>query len=216
MVRAMVCVLVLCWWVASLEAAPTPQEVLKKVEAFYRGITSVSGSFSQEVYWRKGLTVEASSGRFWFEKPRRLRWEYLSPERLLLVSDGKRVYFYVEADRQVTILSPDKAFSRPVLKLLSGTGDLAQEFEILSGVPEGPEDYLLELKPRHEEQISRLRIRVHLPQGEIREVWYWDPLGNLTHLSLENLCVNPKIKPKLFVFVPPPEVEILDQTQGGS
>ncbi|RUM87061.1 MAG: hypothetical protein DSZ24_07015 [Thermodesulfatator sp.] len=211
----MVCVLVLCWWGASLEAAPSPEKVLKKVEAFYGRLKALSGNFTQEVYWRRGLSVEASGGSFWFQKPDHLRWEYRYPEKILIVCDGKRVYFYAEVDRQVSIFPVKRAFSRPVLKFLSGSGKLEEDFEILSGELGPNGDYFLELRPREQTQISRLKLRVKVSTGEVREVWYWDLLGNLTHLLLEDLRKNPRLPPKLFTFTPPPGTEIISPTQPG-
>ena len=216
MVRVMVYVLVLCLWVANLKAEPlSPETVLNRVENFYRRVTSLSGSFSQEVYWRKGYEVEASGGKFWFCKPNLLRWEYRYPEKLLIVSDGKKVYFYSGEDQQVLILSPKKAFSRIVLGLLSGKAELARRFEILFGSPEENGFYFLELRPREDESISRIKLKVRAESGEIREIWYWDPLGNVTHLALEDLKINPKIDKQKFVFEIPKGVEIVEETQGG-
>src|SRR5216110_2952278 len=42
------------------------------------------------------------SGHLYLMRPRMMRWEYKNPEEKLFVSDGKTVYFYVPADRQVT------------------------------------------------------------------------------------------------------------------
>ncbi len=217
MARVTVCVLVLCLWIASLEAESlSPETVLNRVENFYRQVISLSGTFSQEVYWRRGYEVEASGGKFWFCKPDLLRWEYRYPERLLIVSDGKKVYFYSEEDREVLVFPPEKAFSRLVLGLLSGRIEFSRRFKLLSGFPGEEGFYFLELKPRKEESVSRIKLKVRSRNGEIREIWYWDPLGNLTHLALEKIKINPKIDKQKFSFQIPEGVEIIEETQGGS
>jgi len=216
LVRVTVFVLALCWWTASLRAGTlSPETVLARVEAFYREIRTLSGSFSQEVYWRKGYRVEVSGGKFWFKKTNLLRWEYRYPERILIVSDGRRVYYYSEEDRQVLILSPEKAFSRVMLAVISGKARLSQEFELVSGTPGENGFYFLELKPQNDSSVSRLKLKVRVSTGEIKELWFWDPLGNLTHMTLENLRINPKIDKTRFAFRIPKGVEVIDETRRG-
>lgn len=214
MVRVMVCVLVLCWWaVSSLAEEPPPETVLTRVEAFYQELKSFYAEFNQEVYWRRGYEVQASGGRIWFKRPNRLRWEYRYPERMLIVSDGQKVYFYSEEDRQVIILSLEKAFSRMVIGLMTGRHRLKRDFVLLSGKPEtNGEGYFLELKPREEKgQVSRIRLKVLPKTGEIKEIWYWDFLGNLTHLTFEKVQFNLKIEDKKFSFTPPKDAEIIKE-----
>src|SRR5579885_1194606 len=43
-----------------------------------------------------------ASGHLYLMRPRKMRWEYKKPEEELFVSDGKTVYFYVPADKQVS------------------------------------------------------------------------------------------------------------------
>src|SRR3954464_1712777 len=44
---------------------------------------------------------QQESGHLYLMRPRMMRWEYNNPEQKLFVSNGKKVYFYVPADRQV-------------------------------------------------------------------------------------------------------------------
>ena len=45
-------------------------------------------------------------GTLQVKKPGRMRWEYVEPEHKLFVSDGRKIYSYLPADKQV-IVSPD-------------------------------------------------------------------------------------------------------------
>src|SRR5215470_224881 len=45
---------------------------------------------------------QQESGHLYLMRPRMMRWEYKNPDDKLFVSDGKTVYFYVPADRQVS------------------------------------------------------------------------------------------------------------------
>ncbi len=203
-----VCALVLCWWAGNLRAE-SPEEILNRVETFYRKLESLEASFLQEVYWRQGQRVQASGGRIWFCKPDRLRWEYRYPERLLIVSDGQKVYFYLEEDRQVLVYPVEKAFTSFIWQFFAGKLQLSRYFEVLS-LKKEDHTYLLELLPREKQgQVSRVKIRIKWPSGEIQEIWSWDFLGNLTHLTFKNTRLNLKMEENLFTFKPPEGVEIL-------
>src|SRR4051812_15225910 len=41
------------------------------------------------------------AGHVYLKRSRMMRWEYKSPEEKYFISDGKSVYFYVPADKQV-------------------------------------------------------------------------------------------------------------------
>ncbi len=72
-----------------------------------------------------------------------MRWEYKTPEEKLFVSDGRKIYAWVPADRQVTVsaLPADDAPATPILFLL-GRGQLARDFtpSLAGAVPGAPAD----------------------------------------------------------------------------
>ena len=69
------------------------------------------------------------SGTLLVKKPGRMRWEYKTPEEKLFVADGRKLYAWVPADRQVTVsaLPTGDAPATPILFLL-GRGQLARDF----------------------------------------------------------------------------------------
>src|SRR5207253_9878500 len=72
---------------------------------------------------------QQESGHLYLMRPRMMRWEYKSPEEKLFVSDGKTVYFYVPADRQVNKEAVKQSFDdRIPLMILLGQSNLRSEF----------------------------------------------------------------------------------------
>src|SRR6516162_3734685 len=69
-----------------------------------------------------------ASGHLYLMKPRKMRWDYTNPDQQF-VSDGKNVYFYVPADRQVTKEAVKETFDeRMPLMFLVGRSNLSNEF----------------------------------------------------------------------------------------
>src|SRR5262245_58442187 len=91
---------------ATLAAAPqaeAPEALAKRLQARYDAIKDFTADFTQTyeggVLRRK--TTEA--GTLLIKKPGRMRWEYKTPEEKLFVADGRKMYAWVPADRQVTV-----------------------------------------------------------------------------------------------------------------
>src|SRR5437762_709587 len=42
-----------------------------------------------------------ATGHLYLMRPRKMRWDYTTPEEQHFISDGKTVYFYVPSDHQV-------------------------------------------------------------------------------------------------------------------
>lgn len=63
---------------------------LHKIDAAKAGIESLAGAFTQRNRVKLFKQELTSKGRFWFHKPRQIRWEYITPDPSLLVLDGNK------------------------------------------------------------------------------------------------------------------------------
>ncbi len=212
----MVCILVLCWFVLisninNVIARENPSTIVQKIQAVYEDTKNFVADFEQQVYWRRGQEVRLSKGRVWFQKPGLMRWEYVWPEPMLIVSDGKDLYIYSQQDQQVMIFPLDKALSaKLILGFMNGRGDLLRDFIILDYKDSKRDRIVLDLKPRIENsQVEQLRLVVYKGTYLIDEIWFWDCLGNLTKILFSDLKRNIRLEDKLFHFVPPKDVEII-------
>ncbi len=80
-------------------AQPSAQEVAARVERHYNQVETLAADFVQR--YTLGRTTLVESGRVYFKKPGRMRWEYNSPEEKLFLTDGKYAYLYVPSEAQV-------------------------------------------------------------------------------------------------------------------
>src|SRR6187399_727364 len=86
---------------AAVPAAQTqrsPDALAKDLQARYQSIRDFSADFVQS--YRAGVlkTQTRESGKVSVKKPGKMRWTYAKPERKELVSDGRRMYWYVPDD----------------------------------------------------------------------------------------------------------------------
>ncbi|MEO5822025.1 MAG: outer membrane lipoprotein chaperone LolA [Vicinamibacteraceae bacterium] len=114
-------------------AAPAPAEsaasLATRLQTRYDGIKDFTADFTQTYEGGVLRRKTTESGTLLVKKPGRMRWEYKTPDEKLFVADGRKMYAWIPADRQVTVsaLPSDDAPATPILFLL-GRGQLTRDF----------------------------------------------------------------------------------------
>src|SRR5882724_12148012 len=121
------------------------------VDEHYNRLRSLQTDFT-EIY-RSAGAERSESGTLWLKKPRKMRWEYRSPREKLFVSDGKAVWFYLPAERQLRKTEFRKLDDlRSPIAFLLGKTKLEKELQGLSKVvdqaPLSPANTLLRGVPK--------------------------------------------------------------------
>ena len=141
------------------------------------------------------------------KRPGRMRWEYQDPEKKTFVSDGKRFYFYVPADKQVVVRDQDPARSLPAL-LLSGRSGILSEFDPTLE-PGRPGLSRLKLVPKNPDpEIARVFLDVD-GEHRIRRIEVLDVQGNESIFEFEDMRENVGLPDATFRFDVPRGVEVI-------
>ena len=154
------------------------------------------------------------SGHLYLMKQGKMRWEYRNPEEKLYVSDGKTVYFYLPADRQVSKEAVSKAIDDriPVMFLL-GRSNLRNEFTsftLANDKPFLPGDKVIHMSPRRNTDFNEITIEVDPLGFAIRRLLFVHTGGERQEFIFSNAQTNTGLKASLFTFTPPPGVEVLN------
>src|SRR5881397_1890872 len=105
----------------------------RAVDEHYNRLRTLQAEFT-EIYRGSGIE-RTEPGTLWLKKPRKMRWEYRSPREKLFVSDGKAVWFYLPAERQLRKTDFKKLDDlRSPIAFLLGKTKLENELEGLSKV----------------------------------------------------------------------------------
>ncbi len=193
---------------ASAADARLARSILQRVEERQAHTNDLVARFSQS--YRSGMLGReiTERGVLLVKRPGRMRWEYKDPERKLFVSDGRTFYFYVPADKQVIVSEQDERRSLAA-RLLSGKGDLAQEFEASLAEPQEQGVLRLRLVPRREQPDVAEALLDVTPAGRIRAIQLEDSQGNRTRFRFEDVRENTGLKDDLFRFEVPKGVEVI-------
>lgn len=191
-----------------------PEVVAQRVQAVYNNEACISSDFEQ--IYTSGTTGKRieESGELTIKKPGRMRWEYTRPSRKSYVSDGTTVYWYVPADKQVTVMQLEQADQQQTqILFLMGRGDLARDFKITftTEVDKMHEDsYMLRLVPNEEQQFDYLVLEVNPRDYYVERLLSFDPLGNVMEYRFINIHQD-DVKDNFFTFEVPRGVEVVQQ-----
>jgi outer membrane lipoprotein carrier protein len=196
-------------------AAQSLSELIDQLQKKYSRLESVAGEFMQ-IYHAPGSRTLREQGHVLLARPRRMRWQYTYPEEKLFISDGKIVYFYVPADRQVTRAKIKEADDlRASFAFLLGSLDLRQHFPrielIRSEAPVDAGNHVLRLVPRDRRVgFAELIIEVNPSTLQLRRVSIMEVGGARSDFLFFNLRENVPAPEKEFAFTIPANVQVLE------
>jgi len=150
-----------------------------------------------------------SKGRVFLARPGRMRWNYEEPVASQVVSDGRDLWIYDPASKEVQHLEATRGFlDAAALEFLMGEGRLAETFEVLAPRCEGDE-VEIELVPRADAGYERLGLRVRPGTGEVVATTLVDLLGNRTQVRFEQAQSDRVPAASHFRFEVPDGVEVI-------
>jgi outer membrane lipoprotein carrier protein len=187
------------------------------VDEHYNHLRSLQTDFT-EIY--RGTGAERSeSGTLWLKKPRKMRWEYRSPREKLFVSDGKAVWFYLPAERQLRKTDFKKLDDlRSPIAFLLGKTKLEKELQGLSKVvdqaPLNPANTLLRGVPKAmADRVSEVLLEI-TPASQLARIVFTEVDGATTEFRFASPKENLEVSDRLFQFSPPPGVETVEGELG--
>ncbi len=202
--------------VPSQEASPQPlDELAERIQSHLDHVQNFEAQFTQR-YTRRilGKVIE-ERGVVTIKKPGRMRWDYLTPEEKLFITDGTKTYFYLPEERQVMVshaptgalaMGADSPFS-----LLAGRSRLLEAFTIGAAQFEPQRGgQMIRLTPRHpREEFEAIELEAASADGQVLRVVVQDSLGNLTEFLFEEIEENLEIPDSLFLFTIPSGVDVV-------
>jgi len=100
------------------------------VQTFFNELHTLQADFHQEVRDGDNTVQQVSDGKVGIQRPGRFRWDYASPYRQQLVSDGERLWSYDEDLEQVTVQPIGEVLSATPAMLLGGSQPLEAIFTV--------------------------------------------------------------------------------------
>jgi outer membrane lipoprotein carrier protein len=200
---------VLCLpWLSASALAADAQAAAARVDRGLLALTAVRADFVQEITVKEGAQPERAVGTLWLRKPGRFRWEYSSPQQLI-VCDGERLWLYDADLAQVTVRKIQQSLSQTPAMLLAGQAHVTEGFRVSEG---GQLDGLVwsVLTPKNNDTDFK-EIRMGFSGDSLTRLEFVDKLGSRTRLLLKNMQRHLTLPDSLFTFTAPAGVDVIGQ-----
>lgn len=199
--------------VVSISVAPAraADSARARMEAFSKGLTSVTADFAQSVTDANGHPGEASRGTMALAAPRLFRWETKSPYEQLIVADGRRVWVYEPDLQQVTVRSQSTEEAHSPLTVLTDLSQLDTQFTTSEA---GERDGLVWLKLASKASDPEFEYaELGFSADTLERMRFKDQLGSVTEIRFADWKRNPKIPAGTFAFKPPKGVDVIGNAE---
>lgn len=178
-----------------------------RMEAFSKGLNSVSGSFAQSVTDANGHRGDESRGTLALEAPREFRWETLAPYQQTIVADGAHVWVYEPDLEQVSVRSQSAAEAHSPLTVLTDLSQLDSQFATSEA---GTHDGLAWLRLTSKAKEPEFEYaELGLDATSLQRMRFKDQLGNVTEIRFADWKRNPSLPAGTFKFTPPKGVDVV-------
>jgi outer membrane lipoprotein carrier protein len=195
-------------------AANAEDSARPRMEAFSKGLKSVTADFTQSVSDTNGHRGDESRGTMALQAPRQFRWETKEPYQQLIVADGQRVWVYEPDLLQVSVRSQSSEEAHSPLTVLTDLSQLDSQF---TSSESGERDGLVWLKI-----VSKARdpefeyAELGFSAQTLDRMLFKDQLGNTTEIRFSNWKRNPALPADTFKFTPPKGVDVIGNTDPGA
>jgi outer membrane lipoprotein carrier protein len=209
--RAIVCaLLLLAPAVPAAEPPPALDETVRGLQRWLDGTRTLESRFRQALVSGALGATTVETGRMYLERPGKLRWDYLEPERKIAILVGRRTELYLEEEGQLTRgeLTEDQGIFPT---LLAGGGRVGDLFATeLAGTGHG--GLRLKLTPKGgAAAVSEVVLTLRRGDYAIEAADVLDEMGNRTTYALYSVKRNGTLPAGIFAFEPPPGTQVVDE-----
>jgi len=188
-------------------------ELLKRVEAKYKESKTLTAKFNQlNQSSTLGVTKE-NKGDLWVKRPNLLRWQTYEPDANLLVSNGKKFWFYTppfdeEEPGQVIIKKSSEAHSKLANALMSGSFSLVKDVKLKA---KGENHFIIIPKKGTAGDLTQAEVFIEKGTLYIYKIILKHKGGNRSTILLSSIQLGKVIKDSLFNFDPPSGTEVFEE-----
>lgn len=204
-----------CSGTAAADTAKQPAElslteIINRVEEHY-DVPGFMAHFHQLSTIKAMDISDEASGKIFVRRPGKMRWEYETPDRQIIITNGSRLWIYRPDDNQVMIgKSPAFFGDGKGAGFLADIKLLRRKFTITPGQSKDPRFYALKLQPVEASLgINEIYLYVSKTTFNVKRVVTVNPYGDKTSIDLINLRFDRIPDDHLFTFEIPEGTDVL-------
>ena len=189
----------------------SPDDIIQKVESRY-AVSGFSAFFFQASTIKAMEITDSASGKAFFKRPDKMRWEYETPDRQTIITNGNTLWIYRPEDNQVMVgkapsfFEDGKGFS-----FLSDMESVKKKFYILLEKKVEDDTHVLKLLPREKTfDVSVIYLFVSTKTFEVVKIVTYNSYEDETRIEFKDIQFKRKLDESLFNFNIPEGVEVLN------
>jgi len=217
---------------AAAETGSTPLNAARQLKERLETLSSLHFQFSQRTEGQMSGRIRTAQGEAYFIKngeEAKMRWDYLTPERQIIISDGSRLTMYF-ADLNQMIIAPADSLQQDITyTFFTGTRSIEEDFVVRKGEKNSgnnessgqtntpPTTQIVKLLPKSpESQVKSIRLWI-VAKSMIKRIEIIDKFDTITTLDISNVEENSltngsdAVDDDFFNFTPPKNTEIIRQ-----
>jgi outer membrane lipoprotein-sorting protein len=166
-------------------------QVVASVNDYFNKLSDLQGTFLQT-----DPDGRHKKGRFYFQRPGKVRFDYTQPASLRIISDGRTLAI---EDQSANTSERYPLDVTPFKLLLSEKVDLAVDARIL-GVEQGPDLTVLTVEDKNGDSSGRIRLFFNKADMSLKEWIITDAQGLDTRIEVSEVEQNKKVAENLFII----------------
>jgi len=206
-------------WDTAAAGAVTGPEVIERMQKSFDESKTFSAKFEKRFYWAVLKKEVVGRGTMHTRKPGQFRVE---EDGNLVVSDGAAIWAYVAENEQVIVTHSSGQLRTP-WQILTEYSEGFAPVDVEEMKFDGRPAYVLTLEPQDGAsyvaaggQVTRMRVWVDKKKWFLLKVEQLEANDDMQTYLLTNHERNAKLDDRLFTFVPPAGVEVIDRRLSGA
>jgi len=185
-------------WDAAVEAAPAPTpligeeqaQAVERINGYFNSITNLQGSFDQI-----DATNKRTTGRFYVQRPGKIRFDYAPPSALRIVADG---HFLAIEDGTLKTVEKYPIESTPFRLLLTASVDLSRDARII-GVERQEGTLAISLEDKSGSAAGRMKLYFESdPEMQLKQWTISDAQGLTTTVTVNDVVPGRNVATDFF------------------
>jgi outer membrane lipoprotein carrier protein len=185
-------------------------DIIQKIETRY-AVSGFSALFFQNSTIKAMEITDSASGKAFFKRPDKMRWEYETPDPQTIITNGHTLWIYKPEDKQVMVgkapsfFEDGKGFS-----FLSDMESVKNKFIISLGKKAEDDIHVLKLLPREKTfDVSVIYLFVSTKTFEVTKIVAYNSHEDETRIEFKDIVFKQKLDESLFNFKIPQGIDVL-------
>jgi outer membrane lipoprotein carrier protein len=190
------------------------KKIIDGIEKRYAG-TGFSAKFFQESMLKAMMISDTAEGHLIVKRPGKMRWEYLIPDEQTIITNGKSMWIYRPADKQVMVGRAPEFFSGGKgAGFLSDIRQIRKSFRVTLQKAISSEHFRLRLLPKSPTpDLADVVLSVSRSDYLVQQVLTYNSYGDETRIVLSDYQFNKNPKDSLFTFDIPEGIDVVQIDQ---